>query len=113
MYPDISRPAWKTLADELRERIRSGALKPGEKLVSEERLQRDSGLSRTSIRRAIDQLRAEGLVTARPAGTMVLAGETLVLGPGDEATVIDAGTVVLCRADGGMAVLAAGSRIRG
>jgi GntR family transcriptional regulator len=64
--PDSGWPAWKQLADAIREQIASGDLAPGARLPSEESLQQEHGLSRTTVRRAILTLRAEGLVDVDP-----------------------------------------------
>jgi DNA-binding FadR family transcriptional regulator len=70
------RAVFRQLADLLRDRIQSGELGPGEPLPSELRLAQDHGLSRTTVRQAIGQLRTEGLVTVdRPRGTFVRVPE--------------------------------------
>jgi GntR family transcriptional regulator len=56
----------------LKERITSGALPPGERLPSEPSLAAAHGLSRVTIRRALDGLSREGLITRQPgSGTFV------------------------------------------
>ena len=56
----------------LKERITSGALPPGEKLPSEPSLAASHGLSRVTIRRALDGLSRDGLISRQPgAGTFV------------------------------------------
>lgn len=103
--------AWRWLAGELRHRIRVGELAPGSLLPSEACLEQETGLSRTTIRRAVAELRAEGLVTTnRPTGSLVLGGDLVVLGAGDEVTVNDAGALVVRRADGSVALHAVGTR---
>lgn len=81
------RAVFRQLADLLRDRIQSGELGPGEPLPSELRLAQDYGLSRTTVRQAIGQLRTEGLVTVdRPRGTFVRVPEAVqvvVLGRGE------------------------------
>lgn len=52
----------------LKERITSGALQPGHRLPSEPDLAASHGLSRVTIRRALDGLAREGLIT-RQAGS--------------------------------------------
>jgi DNA-binding GntR family transcriptional regulator len=94
------RPAWRQLAELLRTRIQSGELGPGDVLPSEMRLVRVTGLSRSTVRLAIAQLRFEGLVATRGhRGTRVLgAGGPVTLSPGDSAT---SGTALtLTHADG-------------
>lgn len=66
------RAVFRQLADLLRRQIESGELGPGEALPSELRLADDYNISRTTVRQAIGQLRAEGLVVVdRPRGTFV------------------------------------------
>ncbi|BFU42887.1 hypothetical protein KRMM14A1004_11240 [Krasilnikovia sp. MM14-A1004] len=74
--PSADRAVFRQLADLLRDRITSGELGPGEPLPSELRLAQEYGLSRTTVRQAIGQLRTEGLVTVeRPRGTFVRVPE--------------------------------------
>jgi DNA-binding FadR family transcriptional regulator len=49
----------------LSEDIRSGRIKPGEKLPTEQELVKLTGVSRTVVREAVAALRAEGLVVTR------------------------------------------------
>ncbi|OSZ62668.1 hypothetical protein CAP40_19600 [Sphingomonas sp. IBVSS2] len=53
------------LVDQLREKIRSGELSPGDKLPTERALVEDLGISRTVVREAVARLSAEGWVEAR------------------------------------------------
>lgn len=55
----------QTLIKEIRERIASGNLKPGDKLPTEQKLVEEFGVSRTVIREAVAGLRADKLVEAR------------------------------------------------
>ncbi|MGD1877004.1 MAG: FadR/GntR family transcriptional regulator [Kiloniellaceae bacterium] len=58
----------------LRQRIESGALKPGDKLPTEQALIKHFGVSRTVLREAVAGLRADGLVQPRQGvGVFVLA----------------------------------------
>ncbi|BCJ42448.1 hypothetical protein GCM10010168_08100 [Actinoplanes ianthinogenes] len=76
------RAVFRQLADLLRDQIKSGALGPGEPLPSELRLAQDYGISRTTVRQAIGQLRTEGLVTVdRPRGTFVRVPEPVQVIP--------------------------------
>lgn len=68
------RPRYLQLAEELRAKIMSGELAPGTLMPSETELAESSGLSRTSVRNAIRQLREWGLVRAEQGrGTYVRA----------------------------------------
>ncbi|MBL7372531.1 FadR family transcriptional regulator, partial [Escherichia coli] len=53
------------LVDQLREKIRSGELSPGDKLPTERALVEELGISRTVVREAVARLSAEGWVEAR------------------------------------------------
>ncbi|WP_019646915.1 FadR/GntR family transcriptional regulator [Novispirillum itersonii] len=58
----------------LRDRIVSGQLKPGDKLPTEQELNRELGVSRTVIREAVASLRADGLVQPKQGvGVFVMA----------------------------------------
>jgi GntR family transcriptional regulator len=88
--PSADRAVFRQLADLLRDQITSGGLAPGESLPSELRLAQEYGISRTTVRQAIGQLRTEGLVTVdRPRGTFVRVPEpteTITLGRGELAS---------------------------
>ena len=58
------RPAYLQIADALREKIRSGRYLPGAQLPSERELMETWKVSSRTIRVALDQLRAEGLVVS-------------------------------------------------
>jgi GntR family transcriptional regulator len=74
--PSADRAVFRQLADLLRDQIMSGTLAPGASLPSELRLAQEYGISRTTVRQAIAQLRTEGLVTVdRPKGTFVRTTE--------------------------------------
>lgn len=60
---EADRALHRQLADLLREQIKSGDLAPGDLLPAEDYLAQTHGLSRTAIRRAIDLLLHEGLVS--------------------------------------------------
>lgn len=60
------------LANILREQILSGFIKPGEYLMSENELCRYYGISRTSVRKSLEQLAKEGLIIKKVGqGTIV------------------------------------------
>lgn len=62
-----------SIGQALRESIRSGLYRPGDKLPSEAKLTQEHNVSRTVIREAIAALRADGLVDPRQgAGVFVL-----------------------------------------
>lgn len=55
-------PPWRRVAGDLRRRIDSGELPPGAPLPSLTALSAEYGLSKTTIRKAIAELREAGLV---------------------------------------------------
>ncbi|WP_284746465.1 GntR family transcriptional regulator [Amycolatopsis sp. RTGN1] len=57
-------PAFRQVAADLREKITAGEYSPGEQLPSERDLVDSYGVSRPTIREAVNLLRSEGLVTA-------------------------------------------------
>lgn len=62
------------LVDDLGEKIRSGQLRPGDKLPAESAVMQGYGVSRTVVREALSMLQAGGLVETRHGiGTFVLA----------------------------------------
>ena len=65
------------VADQLRRRIECGSLKPDTSLPSERALAEDLGVSRMTVRVAIDQLAAEGLLVRRPNRRTVVAGDKI------------------------------------
>lgn len=67
MATDLRRSATltDTIADDLRARIHAGDLEPGEHLASEPELMASYGVSRTTVRRSLQQLIHEGLVASR------------------------------------------------
>lgn len=68
-------PRSAALAQQLRERIALGDLGPGGALESEAALGARYGVSRVTVRRALDDLRGQGLVESRPgAGWFVTTG---------------------------------------
>ncbi|GAB3148148.1 GntR family transcriptional regulator [Micromonospora sonneratiae] len=74
VIPRDWRPRYLQLAEELRAQIVSGKLVQGAAMPSETELAESSGLSRTSVRNAIRQLREWGLVRAEQGrGTYVRA----------------------------------------
>lgn len=67
-------PKYRQLLQLLRQQILSGELAPGERLPTEEELLQHYGLSRGTVRKALEQLAAEGLVsTVQGSGTYVSA----------------------------------------
>lgn len=57
-------PLYATLADRFRRQIHRGELRPGDKLPSEQEIVARERVSRGTVRRAIDELIAEGLIVS-------------------------------------------------
>ncbi|MEN3609294.1 GntR family transcriptional regulator [Plantactinospora sp. ZYX-F-223] len=70
--PHSGVPRHRQLAAELRARITSGEWLPGTLLPPEARLSHEYGVGRGTVRRAVAELRREGLIDAAPGrGTQV------------------------------------------
>src|SRR5690606_41936452 len=64
----------------LRERILSGEVASEGRLPSEPALAQEHGVSRVTVRRALDRLAGDGMIERRPgSGTFVSRGKTLML----------------------------------
>lgn len=67
------RPAYQQIADDLRERIKSGRLKPGDRLPSRKTIAEEYSVAPETVKKAQDELAREGLITAKSTrGTFVL-----------------------------------------
>jgi GntR family transcriptional regulator len=67
-----NQPMYRHIADDLRAKIRDGALAPNEKLPAEGELSEKYDASRNTVREAIRRLTDEGLLESRPGqGTFV------------------------------------------
>ncbi len=100
------RAHYRLIADQLRSRIINQRLGAGDGLPSESRLGEEFGVSRTTIRRALDLLRAEGLIAHEPGvGGRVV--DLVMLWPGDRLT--SSGPVWVTRVDGATEVYPAGT----
>ena len=64
------------LIDRLTAEIKSGALKPNEKLPTEQEMIVAFGVSRTVVREALAALRAEGLILTRQGAGAFVSGDT-------------------------------------
>ncbi len=70
--PHSATPVYRQLAAILRAQITSGKLAPDSPLPSEATLMQEHGISRDTVRRAVEVLRGEGLVvTVKGKGTYV------------------------------------------
>jgi DNA-binding GntR family transcriptional regulator len=77
---DASQPLYHRVYRRIAEEIESGTLQPGARLPSERWFCDDLGVSRATVRRAIEELVANGLVESRGRGSYV-TGEALVEPP--------------------------------
>lgn len=79
-HADQENFAYRALADELRAAIRSGRVGDGGQLPTEAELVAEQGVSRQTVRRAMQELVAEGLVyRVRGRGTFAAAGDGRLL----------------------------------
>lgn len=62
--PISDRPAYKQIADAIRSAVVAGELSPGARVPSESELIRSFGVAQGTVRNALNQLRAEGLLRA-------------------------------------------------
>lgn len=76
---------YSRLAHILREQIMSGFIKPGEYLLSENELCKYYGLSRTSVRKSLEQLQKEGLIVKK-VGQGTIVSPDLVISPSERRT---------------------------
>lgn len=68
----MTRQLFRRIADDLRERIASGDLRPGYQLPTHEDLMRDYATTRITVRRALEELTRERLIVGRqPLGMFV------------------------------------------
>lgn len=74
----MSTPLHQRLTNELREAIRSGGYPPGSRLPSEHELARSHRVARSTVRRALAALDAEGAIASRRGTRRVVLGEPLM-----------------------------------
>jgi GntR family transcriptional regulator len=67
------RPEYLRVANDLRDRIRTGVLKPGEKLPTRLELAGQYGVGKTTIDSAMIILRTDGLVRGIQGGAVYIA----------------------------------------
>lgn len=58
------QPKHRAVSTQLRQKIEDGSLLPGARLPSESQLERDFNVSRTTVRRALTELEADGLIAS-------------------------------------------------
>ena len=69
-------PSYRQLADLLRDAIRAGEIGPGEALPSLARMVQETGLSMSTVQRAVKVLADEGLVVSVPGRGTFVAPQT-------------------------------------
>ncbi|WP_167457632.1 GntR family transcriptional regulator [Micromonospora noduli] len=84
--PHYGQPRYRAIADELRERIETGAIPPGALLPTESTLTAEFRAARGTVRQAIAALRADGYVTTEHgrgthASRRLPAGQETTAGP--------------------------------
>ncbi|MER6891992.1 winged helix-turn-helix domain-containing protein [Streptomyces halstedii] len=73
--PEGALAPYLQLAEILRQRIASGDIPAGRRIPSQAELEQEFGLSRNTIKRAVEILKSEGLVQTSPGrGLFVRAG---------------------------------------
>src|SRR4051794_14662713 len=77
---EASQPLYHRVYREISKEIENGALQAGDRLPSERWLCDELGVSRATVRRAIEELVADGLVEARGRGSFV-SGDALMEPP--------------------------------
>jgi len=75
--PSRSLPAYLRIEDELAERIEAGALAPGARIPTERDLAAGLGVSRMTVRAALERLARRGLVVRRQGSGTVVADPKL------------------------------------
>ena len=68
---EASQPLYHRVYREIAKGIESGTLQPGDRLPSERWLCDELGVSRATVRRAIEELAADGLIEGRGRGSLV------------------------------------------
>jgi GntR family transcriptional repressor for pyruvate dehydrogenase complex len=69
--PLLLEPAYRKVAARIAERVRSRALREGERLPSETELARQFGVNRSTVREALRELESRGLVQRRPGSKLM------------------------------------------
>lgn len=72
--PDGATAPYQQLAAILRDRISSGQIPAGRRIPSQMELEQEFGLSRNTIKKALDLLKEEGLVATSPGRGLFVIG---------------------------------------
>ncbi|MGY0492722.1 winged helix-turn-helix domain-containing protein [Streptomyces sp. WG-D5] len=82
--PPRSRPSYRQVADELRDRITSGRLSPGQRMPTQAQLAGEFGVERSAVRQALRILQSEQLLVNATKGSPATVAENtrpVLLGP--------------------------------
>ncbi|MEU6318222.1 winged helix-turn-helix domain-containing protein [Streptomyces sp. NPDC047009] len=82
--PDDPRSAYVQVADDLRRKIASGALKAGQRLDGNAALAKRYGVAAMTIRHALDVLRDEGLIVSQQGRGTFIARDSGVAGTSEQ-----------------------------
>src|SRR5579863_4957039 len=85
LSPDSAVPLYRQLYEQIAQKIRSGALAPGERLPATRELAGLLGLNRTTVSAAYELLEAEGLIAGQVGRGSFVTGQPAgapTLGPG-------------------------------
>ena len=75
-----STPLYLQLKNKIKREIRTGILKPGDKIPSEAQLQKEYGMSRVTVRNAMEELTVEGyIIKVQGKGSFVAQSDMLRL----------------------------------
>lgn len=75
-----STPLYLQLKNKIKKEIRSGILKPGDRILSEAQLQKEYGMSRVTVRNAMAELEVEGyIIKVQGKGSFVAQSDMLRL----------------------------------
>lgn len=75
-----STPLYLQLKNKIKKEIRTGTLKPGDKLPSEMQMQKEYGMSRVTVRNAMSELEVEGyIIKVQGKGSFVAQSDMLRL----------------------------------
>ncbi|MHB9857437.1 GntR family transcriptional regulator [Streptomyces sp. YIM S03343] len=75
---------FEVIAETLRERIRSGGLRPGDALPTQAELMREFGASSLTVQKAMALLKQEGWAVSRPGKGAFVANHGHVVDDGDD-----------------------------
>lgn len=81
--PNDARPAYRQVADRLRESIEAAELAPGAQLPTQRDIAEDYGVAVETVKRALAQLRSEGLIVTRQGKGSYVRSDGVNAGSGE------------------------------